>query len=116
MQRPFRLTIVMLAFVLAFALWLVPVSSVALANDDGAKPGEVPRDATGRCHDDTWTSSAKKKGACSQHGGVKSWFGKPPKGATARCQDGTFSKSAGQGACSSHGGVAYWMDAKPVQR
>lgn len=115
MPRPSPLQIAMLAFIFPFAAWVVPATSVALADDVASRPGEVPRDATGRCHDDTWTSSAKKKGACSQHGGVKAWFGKPPKGATARCQDGTFSKSAGRGTCSGHGGVAYWMDGKPVQ-
>ncbi|HKQ97324.1 MAG TPA: DUF3761 domain-containing protein [Candidatus Polarisedimenticolia bacterium] len=92
---------------LALALFVAPMLAARLAADDAAKPGDVPHDATGRCHDDTWTASEKKKGACSQHGGLKAWFGKPPKGAMARCKDGTFSKSAGQGACSSHGGVAY---------
>jgi len=73
------------------------------------KPGEVPHDATGRCQDGSWSSADQKKGACSGHGGVQAWFGKPPKKATGRCQDGTFTKSAGQGACSGHGGVAYWL-------
>jgi len=70
-------------------------------------PGEVPRDATALCVDRTWSSSEKRSGACSSHGGIQTWYGKPPKGTVARCKDGTYSKSAGQGACSSHGGVAY---------
>jgi hypothetical protein len=69
--------------------------------------GEIPRDATALCVDNTWSSSKKRSGACSSHGGIKTWFGKPPKGSVARCNDGTYTKSAGQGACSSHGGVAY---------
>lgn len=92
---------------LALALFLAPTPQARLTADDAAQPAAVPHDATGRCHDGTWSSAEKKKGACSQHGGVKAWFGKPPKGALARCHDGTYSKSSGQGACSSHGGVAY---------
>jgi len=69
--------------------------------------GEIPRDATALCVDQTWSASQKRSGTCSSHGGIKTWFGKPPKGAVARCNDGTYTKSAGQGACSSHGGVAY---------
>jgi len=94
---------------LVLTLCLTPVVGLSIA-DDIAKPGEVPRDATGRCQDGSWTSAAKKKGACSSHGGVKAWVGKPPKGAVARCKDGTFTKTAGQGACSSHDGVAYRLD------
>ena len=32
--------------------------------------------ATGQCNDGTYTTSATKRGACSDHGGVKSWSGK----------------------------------------
>ena len=71
---------------------------------------EVPRDATALCADKTWSSAERRQGACSGHGGIERWFGKPPKGATARCKDGTYSKSKkAQGACSSHGGVAFWL-------
>jgi hypothetical protein len=73
--------------------------------------GHVPHDATARCHDGTWSSAQERHGACSSHGGVKTWFGKPPREATARCKDGSYSKSASsQGACSSHGGVAYSLE------
>jgi uncharacterized protein DUF3761 len=74
-----------------------------------AEGGEIPRDATALCVDGTWSSAGQKKGACSSHGGIKTWVGKPPRKATARCKDGTYTKSAGEGACSSHGGVAYWF-------
>ena len=32
--------------------------------------------ATGRCGDGTYTHAATKRGACSDHGGVKDWYGK----------------------------------------
>ena len=72
-----------------------------------AKPAEIPHHATAQCVDKTWSSSRQRSGACSSHGGIKTWFGSPPKGAVARCNDGSYTKSADQGACSSHGGVAY---------
>ena len=102
--------------VLVAALSLPAFVGAHLAAEDAPKPGDVPRDATGRCQDGTWSSAAQKKGACSGHGGVKAWFGTAPKKATARCNDGTWSKSAGQGTCSGHGGVAYWLKDQPAGR
>jgi hypothetical protein len=85
----------------------------ARAAESALKPAEaepMPPEATALCKDGSWSTSDGKKGACSRHGGIKTWFGKPPKGATARCKDGTYSKSAeSQGACSQHGGVATWL-------
>ena len=84
-----------------------------LAAEPASKPAErapMPPEATALCKDGSWSTADSKKGACSSHGGIKTWFGKPPKGATARCKDGTYSKSAeSQGACSGHGGVAFWL-------
>jgi hypothetical protein len=34
----------------------------------------VPKDATGKCHDGTYTTAKTRSGACSKHGGVDKWF------------------------------------------
>ena len=62
-------------------------------------PNDAPKDATGQCTDGTYTTAASRRGACSGHGGVKTF-------ATARCTDGTYSfAKSTKGACSGHGGV-----------
>jgi hypothetical protein len=69
----------------------------------------MPRTATARCGDSTWTTAASQQGACSRHGGVAKWFGKAPRGATGRCNDGEYwTNEETRGACSAHGGVAFW--------
>jgi hypothetical protein len=71
---------------------------------------EMPKKATARCADNTWSSAASQQGACSRHGGVAKWFGKAPKSATARCKDGEYwTTPERQGACSGHDGVAFWL-------
>jgi len=102
------------------------------------KPAKAPKDATAQCKDDTYSTAKTERGACSSHGGVKTWWGSeaaapaaatksaPPKesapapkpktqaskpaDATAECADGTFSTAkTKQGACSRHGGVKTWF-------
>ena len=70
----------------------------------------MPRTATARCGDSTWSKAASQQGACSSHGGVAKWFGKAPAGMTARCSDGEYwTNEERRGACSQHGGVAFWV-------
>ena len=114
-----RRTVFILGAILVAALGL----TVAGENSPDKQPGAsgveslapVPRDATALCVDGTWSSAENRRGACSGHGGMKEWFGKPPKGATLRCKDGTYSKSKEtQGACSKHGGIAFTLkESKP---
>ena len=73
----------------------------------------MPKTATARCGDSTWSKAETQQGACSSHGGVAKWFGKAPANATARCSDGEYYTSAERrGACSGHGGVAFWIKGK----
>src|SRR5690242_11056977 len=85
----------------------------AQATKKPAAAAEMPRTATARWTDTTWSTSATQQGACSKHGGVAKWFGKAPKDATARCKDGEYWTSPErQGACTGHDGVAFWLGKK----
>jgi hypothetical protein len=62
-------------------------------------PSDAPKEATGQCKDNTYTTAKSKQGACSGHGGIKMF-------ATAQCKDDTYSFAKNtKGACSAHGGV-----------
>jgi outer membrane biosynthesis protein TonB len=78
---------------------------------------KMPRTATARCGDSTWSKAENQQGACSSHGGVAKWFGKAPSNATARCNDGEYYTSAERrGACSGHAGVAFWINSKKTKK
>jgi len=73
----------------------------------------MPKKATARCGDSTWSKAESQQGACSSHGGVAKWFGKAPANMTARCGDGEYwTNEERRGACSQHGGVAFWVEKK----
>src|SRR5436309_9835342 len=80
------------------------------------KPPNAPANATAQCQDGTYSTAKTERGACSKHGGVKTWWGttaapsksksakkEPPPtksaqkgasaGATGECADGTFTRA-----------------------
>jgi hypothetical protein len=103
------------------------------------KPANAPANTTAQCQDGTYSTAKTERGACSKHGGVKTWWGPAvggksspaggsskskeapstksategaPAGATGECNDGTFTRAkTQQGACSRHGGVKTWYGA-----
>src|SRR5690348_7036752 len=77
----------------------------------------MPKKATARCADSTWSKAESQQGACSSHGGVAKWFGKAPATMTARCSDGEYwTNEEHRGACSQHGGVAFWVKEKKSKK
>jgi len=90
-----------------------PTVGAQQAKQAGAKAKNemrMPKTATARCGDSTWSKAASQQGACSSHGGVAKWFGKAPSNMTARCSDGEYwTNEERRGACSQHGGVAFWV-------
>jgi uncharacterized protein DUF3761 len=108
---------------------------LGLISAAGTLAAQMPAGTTGVCNDGSYTSAKTKSGACSKHGGVKTWVGAPaaapkagpapqaappakaaaaakPAGATGTCGDGSFTTAANKsGACSRHGGVKEWYGA-----
>ena len=104
---------------LAAAVFAAPALQAQKATAKAATKSELkmPKTATARCGDSTWSKAENQQGACSSHGGVAKWFGKAPSNATARCTDGEYYTSdERRGACSGHGGVAFWINAKKTKK
>jgi hypothetical protein len=104
----------LVATAIAFLGAAVPANAQqGSAKQAGKNEMRMPKTATARCGDSTWSKAATQQGACSSHGGVAKWFGKAPSNMTARCSDGEYwTNEEKRGACSAHGGVAFWSSKK----
>jgi len=118
-----RLTDSMRAVLFAFGIAVAALTTptTLTAQKAAAKPAaskaknamRMPRTATARCSDSTWSKADSQQGACSSHGGVAKWFGKAPANVTARCSDGEYwTNEERRGACAQHGGVSFWVTKK----
>jgi hypothetical protein len=112
-----RLTKTMFATLAAIGVAVITAAAPATAGAQKAAPAtkeknemRMPKKATARCGDSTWSKAESQRGACSSHGGVAKWFGAAPANMTARCTDGEYwTNEERRGACSQHGGVAFWV-------
>ena len=104
----------LVAFAVAAAAVTTPATlSAQKAATKSKNEMRMPKTATARCGDSTWSKAASQQGACSSHGGVAKWFGKAPSNMTARCSDGEYwTNEERRGACAQHGGVSFWVTKK----
>jgi hypothetical protein len=66
-----------LSATLAAGLFVVP-AFVPAAGAATKKADQRPKDATAQCGDGSYSRAKTQQGACSSHGGVKTWYGDPP--------------------------------------
>jgi len=57
---------------------LVPIAISAALLLTSAAHAKAPADATAQCTDGSYSKAKSEQGACSSHGGVKTWYGPKP--------------------------------------
>jgi hypothetical protein len=70
-------------------------AAAALAFGGAQLAAQKPANATGQCGDDSYTTAASKSGACSGHGGVKTWFADEAKKGAKAVEKGTKATEKG---------------------
>jgi len=73
---------------------LIVVLSAALMAVPGAHAQQAPAGATGQCRDGSYTSQSSKRGACSGHQGVKTWYASQTAAASAAAPAAKLAVSA----------------------
>ncbi|MDO5652588.1 MAG: DUF3761 domain-containing protein [Brachymonas sp.] len=74
-----------------FALSILSLTAAAAF---AAPPATAPAGTTGMCNDGTFSSAARKQGACRGHQGVKEWYAAAPATAASKAVAATPAKPA----------------------
>jgi hypothetical protein len=85
MTRRFLSTSLVLGVLTLAAPTFVTTVDAATSKKTTAKKttGEKPADATAECNDGSYSHAKTQQGACSKHGGVKTWYGETATAAPA---------------------------------
>lgn len=71
------------------------LSTLVLSAGVWAAPAPAPSGATAECKDGSYYSGASKRGACSRHGGIQTWYGtQATQAAPAPIPSGPMEKAA----------------------
>ena len=77
------------------------------------KPANAPKNSTGQCSDNTFTTAKTERGACSKHGGVKTWWGATTPKSTAKSGAPTPSATSSKGTATPKGSTPTTEGSKP---
>ena len=99
-----------LAWSVAAALALAVPAGVA------AQATTKPANATGECKDGTFSTAASKRGACSGHGGIKTWYADAKSDTKAASKDAAKDKKASKEATDTKAAKDTSKDTKTAEK
>lgn len=79
---------------LRIAMISVLASALLSGIADAQAPASAPAGSTALCRDGTYWTNATKKGACSGHKGIQTWYGASGSGASAAAPAATSAPAA----------------------